>query len=77
MCSGDLEGDPMSSPIAASPVPQEAFERFPGKWIAVRGDTIIASAVSIEELERDSAVQSTDTLVLVPDSATHFYPCHG
>jgi hypothetical protein len=67
----------MSSPIAAPPVPEEAFERFPGEWIAVRGDMIIASADSLEELERNSTVKSTDTLVLVPDPSTHFYRCHG
>jgi hypothetical protein len=38
---------------------------------------IIASADSLEELEGNSTVKSTDTLVLVPDPSTRFYRCHG
>jgi len=65
----------MSPAIAESPVPHEAFEHFPGKWVAVRGSTIIASADSLEELESNPSVENTDTLVLVPDPTTHFYRC--
>lgn len=60
--------------ISRSPVPQEAFESFAGRWIALREGEIIADADTREELRRDERVDSKDTLFRVPDPSTHFYP---
>ena len=67
----------MSTAIAESPVPREAFERFPGKWIAVRGTEIVAWADSLEDLESNPTVVETDTRALVPDATKHFYRWHA
>lgn len=63
----------MSTVIADPPVPPEAFERFAGRWIAIRARKVVASADSLEELQRDASVRETDMLALVPDPKTHFY----
>lgn len=55
------------------PVPQEAFERFPGRWIALRAGEIVADADTREELQHDERVESTDALYRVPEPSTHFY----
>jgi hypothetical protein len=59
--------------ISKSPVPQEAFERFPGRWIALRNGEIIADAETREELQQDDRVDSKDALYRVPEPSTHFY----
>lgn len=60
--------------VSKSPVPQEAFERFPGRWIALRDGGIVADAATDNELRQDERVESTDALFRVPDASTHFYP---
>lgn len=60
--------------VSKSPVPQEAFDRFPGRWIALRDGEIVADAATDDELRQDDRVQSTDALFRVPEAATHFYP---
>jgi hypothetical protein len=65
----------MGMVVAESPIPQEAFEQYPGKWIAVRGGTIVAWADSLDELKSKPEVQDEDTLAPVPDPSTHFYRC--
>ena len=60
--------------VAKSPIPKEAFERFPGRWIALREGEIVADAATEDELERDDRVESTDTFFRVPDPSTHFFP---
>jgi Family of unknown function (DUF5678) len=67
----------MSPTVAAPPIPREAFEQYPGQWVAVRGTTVIAGADTLEELTRKPEVNDTDTLAHVPDPSTHFYRCHG
>lgn len=63
-----------SADVAQPPVPPEAFSEHPGKWVAIRDRQILAAADSVEELERDDEVEATDTLFLVPEPSTHFYP---
>lgn len=63
----------MASTISKPPVPQEAFERFPGRWVALRNGKIIADAETEEKLMQDERVESTDALFRVPETSTHFY----
>jgi hypothetical protein len=60
--------------IAKPPIPKEAFERFPGRWIALRQGEIVADAATEDELRQDDRVESTDTIFLVPEPSRHFYP---
>lgn len=48
--------------ISKPPVPQEAFERFAGRWVALRNGEIIADAQTREELQQDERVETTDAL---------------
>ncbi len=59
--------------ISKPPVPQEAFEQFPGKWIALRDGEIVADADTEDGLRHDDRVLSTDALFRVPEASTHFY----
>lgn len=58
--------------ISPPPVPAEAFERFPGRWIAVRDGQIIADGRTIEELEADKLVAPDDTFFRVPEPNSKF-----
>jgi hypothetical protein len=58
--------------ISPPPVPAEAFERFPGRWVAIRDGDIVADAGTPEELEADERVDTTDTLFRVPESGSKF-----
>jgi hypothetical protein len=64
----------MAATVSKPPVPQEAFERFPGRWIALRDGKIVADAATEERLRRDKRVKSKDALFRVPETSTHFYP---
>jgi hypothetical protein len=58
--------------ISLPPVPAEAFERYPGCWIAVRSGDIVAAARTLEELDTNELVEATDALFRVPDSNSTF-----
>ncbi len=58
--------------ISPPPVPAEAFERFPGRWIAVRDGDIIIDASSIHELEASALVEPSDTFFKVPEPNSKF-----
>ncbi len=60
--------------VSKPPVPQEAFDRFAGRWIALRDGEIVADASSELELRADARVESSDALFRVPEASTHFYP---
>jgi hypothetical protein len=62
-----------SAVLSKPPVPQEAFEQYPGHWIALREGEVVADAPSEVELRADSRVESSDTLFSVPEASTHFY----
>ena len=55
------------------PVLPEGVERYAGKWIAIRGDEIVASADSLEELHANDQVSRNDALWVVPEPGTHFF----
>jgi Family of unknown function (DUF5678) len=59
--------------VSRPPVPQEAFERFPGRWVALRNGEVVADADTEDELRADNRVESTDTYFLVPQADAHFY----
>jgi hypothetical protein len=58
--------------VSPPPVPAEAFERFPGRWIAVRDEEIVADAHTIEDLEADERVDALDTFFRVPEPNSKF-----
>jgi hypothetical protein len=58
--------------ISPQPVPAEAFERFPGRWVAMHDGEIIADATTIEELETDERVTPEDMLFRVPEPGSKF-----
>jgi len=59
--------------ISQLPVPAEAFERFPGRWVAVNDGDIVADALTLEELEADPRVGATDTCFRVPEEGAKFF----
>ena len=62
----------MSSTTKQGPVLPEGVEQYAGKWIAIRGDEVVASADSLEELYANEQVSRTDALWVVPEPGTHF-----
>jgi Family of unknown function (DUF5678) len=64
----------MPSPVQVSlpAVPAEAFERFPGRWIAVRDGAIMADGETLEDLKATYDVADGDTLFRVPERNSQF-----
>ena len=58
--------------VSPPPVPVEAFERFPGRWIAIRDGQIVADGRSVEDLEASSLVAAGDTFFRVPEPNSRF-----
>jgi hypothetical protein len=58
--------------ISPPPVPAEAFERFPGRWVAVRDGQIVADARTVDDLEASSLVAAGDTFFRVPEPNSKF-----
>ena len=58
--------------ISPPPVPADAFERFPGLWVAIRDGSIVAHAHDLDDLEADDDVAITDTLFQVPEPGSKF-----
>ena len=61
----------MSTITVRSPLP-EGIEEYEGRWVAIRGDEVVAAADSLDELTNDNLVQPTDALYLVPERGTYF-----
>jgi hypothetical protein len=64
----------MAVTVSKPPVPDEAFELFAGRWVALRCGEVVADAETREKLQQDERVESSDVLFKVPDASTHFYP---
>ncbi len=62
----------MSSTAEQPPVLPEGVDQYAGKWIAIRGDEVVASADSVEELFANDQVSRDDTLYAVPEPGIHF-----
>jgi hypothetical protein len=56
--------------VTEGPVPSEAFERYPGQWVALRDGVVIAAAHDLAALEEDERVQPSDALFAVPEPHT-------
>jgi len=56
------------------PITAETIERYAGKWVATRGDEVIAAAESLEKLRENPAVRRTDAVYIVPEHPAYFYP---
>jgi hypothetical protein len=56
----------------SAPALPEGVEQYAGKWIAIRGDEVVASADSLEELRANDQVSRSDALWVVPEPGIHF-----
>jgi hypothetical protein len=56
-----------------SPIPADALEQHPNRWIAIRDGQVVAVADEYDELMADDGVEATDTIYHVPPSSTLFY----
>lgn len=59
--------------ISQPPIPPEAFDRFPGKWVAIREGQVVADADTLEALEGDDRVKPSDTRFRVPERDAKFF----
>jgi hypothetical protein len=59
--------------ISEAPVPAEAFELFPGRWVAIDDGHIVADAATLEELDADERVGAADTRFRVPEEGAKFF----
>jgi hypothetical protein len=67
-------GDTVSIVISGPPVPEEAFEKYAGKWIAVRGgQEIVAAADDLDTLRENTAIVDTDAFFHVPEVGALFF----
>jgi Family of unknown function (DUF5678) len=58
--------------VARSPLPDDV-ERYAGRWIAIRGDEVVADADTLEALIEDERVDKKDVLYRVPARGSYFY----
>jgi hypothetical protein len=58
--------------VARSPLP-EGVEQYAGRWIAIRGDEVVADAETLEALRNDDRVRETDVLYRAPERGSYFY----
>ncbi|HEX6700965.1 MAG TPA: DUF5678 domain-containing protein [Gaiellaceae bacterium] len=48
------------------------FEHYAGRWVAVRGDEVVADADSFEGLRMNPAVRRDDAVYAVPEGSPYF-----
>jgi len=59
--------------VSQAPISRGIVKRHAGKWIALRGSRVAASAPSYRELQGNPRVRDTDAVYHVPPSRTaHF-----
>jgi hypothetical protein len=64
----------LSPPQIARPaLPEGVAHEYAGRWIAVRGATVIADAETLGELTDDSRVRDDDTVFHVPPTNSAFF----
>jgi Family of unknown function (DUF5678) len=56
----------------SAPAFPKGAERYAGKWVAIRGDEVVAGADSLEELLANELVSPDDALWIVPEAGTYF-----
>lgn len=59
--------------ISRDPLSQSAARRHAGKWVALRGGRVIASADSFKELLANRRVRRDDAFYRVPPAGSYFY----
>lgn len=59
--------------ISQPPVPALAFQRFAGRWVALKRGRVVADAESLKKLEADARVGRSDTRFLVPKKDSKFF----
>jgi hypothetical protein len=62
----------VSSTTEQGPLLPKDVEQYAGKWIAIRGDEIVASADSLEELRTNDQVSRDDDVWVAPEPGTYF-----
>ena len=48
------------------------LDRYAGKWVAIRGDEVVASADSLAALRENERVSREDTVWVVPEPGVPF-----
>lgn len=54
-------------------LPDEALQEYAGKWVAIRGEEVIASANSLAELREIEDVRRDDAVFVVPPTSATFF----
>lgn len=62
----------MSSTTEQGPLLPKGVDQYAGKWIAIRGDEVVASADSLEELYANEEVSRDDAVWVAPEPGTYF-----
>jgi hypothetical protein len=71
------EPEQQLEPEAASSLPEDDLQHYDGRWVAMRGDKVVAHAADMETLQADPAVEPSDALFPVGDPPTGFYTING
>ena len=59
--------------VIECPVPDEAYEKYRGKWVAIRNRKIVAVADTLDELWADERLISEASAYHVPETPITFY----
>lgn len=59
--------------VAKPPISSSAAKRHSGKWVAIRGDRVAASAESYYLLQSNPRVRETDFVYRVPTADRHHF----
>jgi Family of unknown function (DUF5678) len=57
---------PSTADLSLPPLPEDVGQ-YAGKWVALRGDEVIASADSLAELRENEQVTRDDAVYVVPE----------
>jgi Family of unknown function (DUF5678) len=64
---------PPTATIGRAPVPKGLGKRYAGKWVALRGNKVVAWASTFEELTGRKNVRPSDAFYQVPKPGSFFY----
>jgi hypothetical protein len=56
--------------ISQGPISKSTAKRHSGKWVAIRGTKVAASAMSYGQLRENPRVRQTDAVYRVPDAGS-------
>jgi len=60
----------MKKTVSKSPISQDVVKRHAGKWVALRGSRVAASALTYGQLQGNPRVRDTDAVYHVPPART-------